>query len=176
MPSSFISSHFNNVDKLSAIQSATVFAADLTSANLTTAPHRVRGSGCTLTTKSVITPNVPSAPRYNAFNSYPVLDFLVSARVRIIAPLGVTTVIDRTFSLLVPYLSVDNPLPPVLAIPPMLGLLLGSGPNTNPNGFNAALSSLFNTPAPTRATPSPRSTPRTSIAFMRDVSMTHPPA
>jgi hypothetical protein len=33
----------------------------------------------------------------------------------------------RMFSLEVPYLSVLMPLPPVLAIPPMLGFELGSG-------------------------------------------------
>jgi hypothetical protein len=67
----------------------------------------------------------------------------------------VTTVIDRTFSLDVPYLSVLIPLPPVDAIPPMLGFELGSGPKSSPCGFKNASSSFFRTPAPTTASCSP---------------------
>ena len=95
-----------------------------------------------------------------------------SARVLMISPVGVTTTSDLMFSLDVPYFNVLNPLPPVDAIPPMLGLLLGSGPKQNPYGASALFNSFFSTPAPTFATPSPGNT---SIFFINRVSNTIPP-
>ena len=155
IPSSFMSSQRSKVSRLDRTASTTVHAAVLTSGNTTTAPHRTFGFGNVRTVNSVMTPKVPSAPRYSALSSYPVLDLRTGCLVRITAPVGVTTTMDRTFSLLVPYFSVDMPLPPVLAMPPIDGLDDGSGPNKSPRGSRNLFSSFFKTPAPTTASCSP---------------------
>ena len=51
---------------------------------------------------SVITPSVPSLPTKMRVRSYPALDFFARRAVRTIFPSPVTTVIDRTFSRIVP--------------------------------------------------------------------------
>mmetsp|Transcript_2468 Transcript_2468/g.7916 ORF Transcript_2468/g.7916 Transcript_2468/m.7916 type:complete len:216 (-) Transcript_2468:183-830(-) len=88
------------------------------------------------------------------------------------SPFGVTTFMLTIFSFDVPYLSVDNPLPPVLAIPPTLGFEDGSGPNINPYGSKNVFNSFFNTPAPTVAV---RCISSIDIVFKSDTSKTIPP-
>ena len=119
-----------------------------------------------------MTPKVPSAPKYNAFKSYPVEFFLTFRLVSMTSPFGVTTFMLTIFSFDVPYFSVDKPEPPVLAIPPMLGFDDGSGPKINPCGSKNAFNSFFNAPAPTVAVRCVRSS---DIDFISPVSITTPP-
>ena len=171
-PSEFNISHLNSVSKLAFRANTTVSAASRTVSNCTTAPTLVFGIGNNFTVSSVITPKVPSAPKNRAFNSYPVELFLTFRLVSMHSPFGVTTFMLTIFSFDVPYLSVDNPLPPVLAIPPTLGFEDGSGPNINPYGSKNVFNSFFNTPAPTVAV---RCISSIDIVFKSDTSKTTPP-
>mmetsp|Transcript_13568 Transcript_13568/g.44872 ORF Transcript_13568/g.44872 Transcript_13568/m.44872 type:complete len:309 (-) Transcript_13568:1930-2856(-) len=154
-PSSFRSSHRSSEHRFFDVASTTTSEADFTSANVTTAPILRFGRGNVRTVSSVITPRVPSAPMYSAFSSYPVAFFRVFRRVRNTRPSQVTTRMLTIFSLEVPYRSVLMPLPPVDAMPPIDGLLDGSGPNKTPNGVRNLSSWFFSTPAPTVAVFSP---------------------